>query len=314
MQCKEKSTGKNLNFAEKAKSMKGGSSGVKTGILEKLGSAVKVLGNPKGVFDTSTDFFPSEKSTLNMVAQKRVAVHLPTVSLDFIKDIKNAAQVTVNDVMLAAISGTIRRFGIIKGSTPFELANVLNRALLPVALPRPPEELENSRTGLRNKWAFASVRMPVGENTGIARLKACNASTTELKQSSVVGVQFYIQTYILPLLPSFLRKQTAYELFQRHSMVFSNLPGSDQPMTIAGKEMIGLQVIFPNLLPQCLLISYNQQIFANLCVDPKIINSTDADVLKQAYIDELQDMASSLGVKRNDLRRECHQLLSPVSA
>ena len=248
-----------------------------------------------------------------MVAQKRVAVHLPTVSLDFIKDIKNAAKVTINDVMLAAISGTIRRFAMSKGSSSSDLSSAFNRALLPVALPRPPEELENGTTGLRNKWAFASVRMPVEAINGVDRLKACNATTTDLKNSSIVGVQFYIQTYILPFLPGFLRKQTAYELFQRHSMVFSNLPGETQPMTIGGEELLGLQVIFPNLLPQCLLISYNQQIFANLCVNPDYVSGPEAEILKKAYMEELREMASLLGVTSTSITTSCQQLLSSVS-
>lgn len=308
---KEKGTGAAWSFAEKAKSMKGGSSGEKTGVFEKLGSAAKVLGNPKGAFDTSTAFFPSDKNTLTMASQRRVAVHLPTVTLDFVKDIKNAANVTVNDVMLAVISGTIRRFSLKNGSAASELASACNRALLPVALPRPPEELESGSAGLRNKWAFASVKMPVEESTGIGRLASCNAATKELKQSSIVGVQYYIQTHVLPFLPAFLRQQTAYELFQRHSMVFSNLPGDDKPMTLAGEEMLGLQVVFPNLLPQCLLISYNGQMFANLCVNPDLVNPEGVKTLQGAYLEEFTEMADSLGVSRSAMMGQ-HQLLSAV--
>ena len=94
-------------------------------------------------------------------------------------------------------------------------------------------------------------------------------------------------------------------------MVFSNLPGDDKPVTIAGEEMLGLQVIFPNLLPQCLLISYNGQVFANLCVNPDHVDEQGVKMLQEAYIAELREVAESLGVSHSAMMGQ-HQLLSAV--
>ena len=44
-----------------------------------------------------------------------------------------------------------------------------------------------------------------------------------LKASPVVAVQYWVQSVLLPLLPTWLGQKTAYDIFSRHSTVFSNL-------------------------------------------------------------------------------------------
>ena len=293
-------TGNKINLTEKASSMKGGSSGKETGALEKLACMFKVLGNPASAFDTPTKFFPADKTTLQMKGTRRVTVHLPTVKLSFVKDIKNAAKVTVNDVMMTAIGGAIHRYCEKKGTSADELRQVTNRALLPVALPRAGSDLKDPAQCMRNKWAFASLELPVSGSTSKERLEQCSKATQALKATSMVGVQFYIQTYVLPYLPAFLRQKTAYDLFSRHSMVFSNLPGEEIEVSIGGETMKGLQVVFPNLLPQVLLISYHEQVFANMCIDPALVDEEGQQELKQCYLEELRGMAKAYGVSAAD--------------
>ena len=63
-----------------------------------------------------------------------------------------------------------------------------------------------------------------------------------IKKSPIAFVQLWIQSNLLPLLPKFLQQNTALDLFKRHSMVFSNVPGPDKATFFAGEKIVGMQV------------------------------------------------------------------------
>lgn len=70
----------------------------------------------------------------------RETVIFPTLKLDFIKQIKNSANVTINDVLLGATTGAIKRYCIVKKDPLFDTnsrgyGKVQLRSLLPVAFP-----------------------------------------------------------------------------------------------------------------------------------------------------------------------------------
>lgn len=58
--------------------------------------------------------------------------------------------------------------------------------------------------------------------------------------------------------------------------------------------MLGLQVIFPNLIPQVLIVSYANGVFCNMSVDPDLVD--ECDKLPQLFLDELAEVAKSYGV------------------
>jgi len=59
-----------------------------------------------------------------------------------------------------------------------------------------------------------------------------------------------VQNHVLALAPDFLVKKTAHDVFSRHTMVFSNLPGPTEDLVFCGETVTGMQIIFPNLIPQ----------------------------------------------------------------
>ena len=140
--------------------------------------------------------------------------------------------------------------------------------------------------------------MPLGAGSAKDRLKACNKSTTQLKSTSLVGMQYWIQSNILPLLPSFLAQKTAHDVFSRHSMVFSNLPGPEEQVSLGSKKLLGLHAIFPNILPQVLLLSYHGGIFLNMSLDGNLVK--DVDLLRDCYLQELREMAGDFDIDCSD--------------
>ncbi len=244
-----------------AKHMSGGKGG--SGVADRpslfslASSLLSVLGQAASAFDDPTALDPSDKASLSYSGRRRTIV-MPTVRLDFVKALKNAAGCTVNDVMVAAYAGAVRRYThALRPSLMHE--HMRHRLLMPVAFPRP---VEDPAQAMRNKWAFASLSAPVGESGALARIAAVRESTRLLKASPIVGVQFWVQTSLLPLLPAWLAQKTAFDLFSRHSAVFSNVPGPAEPVAVAGcaEPLLGFQIVFPNLLPQvrCLLPRSNE--------------------------------------------------------
>ena len=45
------------------------------------------------------------------------------------------------------------------------------------------------------------------------------------------------------------------------------------PVLAAGKEIVGLQMVFPNILPQVGILSYNGMCHANMVLDEEVVTS-----------------------------------------
>lgn len=268
----------------------------------------KILALPIGSYDTDISFSSPTKKTMKMSKNLKNVI-FPTVRFDFIKNLKNKAGVTVNDILYTATGGAIRRYCEKKGEKSDKqfASEVLSRCLMPVAFPRPAEERSDMTTALRNKFAFMSVPIPLNGTSSKERLVNCNKVTMELKSSPMAFVQYWIQTTLLPLMPKAMGQQTAYDLFSRHSMVFSNIPGIDNIPSFCDENVRGVQIIFPNLLPQVILITFGKQVFYNMVVDLDVVK--DPECLKQGFIEELKALADAYGVEHTD-----EVMLSPMSA
>lgn len=272
-------------------------------------SVFAVLSLAASNYDSNILFTSPNKR--NLVMSSRKNIFFPTVKLDFIKEIKTKANVSVNDVIFTAMSGAIMKYCKSKNDPLFSNSNVkerqiVNRALIPLAFPRSKAEMDSYDKALKNKWAFISVQMPLSEPTAKQRLMSCNKTTNELKTSPMPLVQYWIQNYVIPHLPSFIGKQASIDLFSRHSIVFSNLPGFENLITFGEDEnikdetqspftVLGCQIIFNNILPQVILISYHGAVFCCMNLDSDLFVDGDT-LLPKFYLEELKDLASEFGI------------------
>jgi hypothetical protein len=288
-------------------------------ILKFLRSLWKVLMLANSFYDTNTTFCPDHNSA-KVMPKKCVNIELPVFQLDFIKEIKNRAGVTVNDVLLAATSGMIRRFSELNDDPnvvnvpKMQLSKLRTRALVPVAFPRPKKDLQSPATALRNLWSFISVPLVIREQNAKERLQNCAKNTRRLKKSPQAIIQLVLQNKVLPLLPYFITRKIAFDVFARHSIVFSNLPGPAAAIKLAGETVLGFQLGFANLLPQVIIISYNNGVFFNLCMDEEILGKSKLPegkegqemdknrkaILQKLFIEEMKELAIDYGVSTRD--------------
>ena len=182
---------------------------------------------PNTKHDSNICFTDQDKKNMVMGKMRRTVL-FPTLKLAFLKALKNSAGVTINDVMLALTTGTIRRYCLQMNDPLLDSSSRIpmqNRVLMPVAFPRPISDTNSSSNAMRNLWSFVSAELPLTSTSPKERLELCAKETVALKASPMAAIQLWLQNNIVCHMPQFMQRQLAYDVFTRHSMVFSNLPG-----------------------------------------------------------------------------------------
>ncbi len=266
-------------------------------IVKMLSAIGKVLYVGISPYDSDISFTSKDKPNLKMTSTRK-SVFFPTVKLEFLKKLKNAAGCTLNDILLSATSGAIRKYSEYRGDD-LSSKRIHNRALVPLAFFRPIKDLQSPHRAMSNKFAFLSVDLPMKSRNAADRVKECNVTMNALKTSPVALVQLWVQSYVLSLLPLSIQRKLAHDAFSRHTMVFSNVPGPSKVITLGGEPVVGMQVIFPNLLPQVILISYSGSVFMNMVLDDALV--TDFEKLCDFYLEELKELAKKYGIEDSDL-------------
>jgi hypothetical protein len=269
-------------------------------ILEVLLSTVKVLSMPSSTYDHPTVF--SKGYNKGMIhSQNRELVRFMDTPLDFVKEIKNAANVTINDVLYTCLSQAIHEY-LVNEKCPVLVqhgSKLQCRALMPVAFPRSPEEMQDKEETLRNKWCFVESDLFVGHKDIAERLKLVNSHMMALKTSPLAMVQLKIQNSLPLVLPMGFNRQVVFDTMSKRSVVFSNVPGPTKPCLFAGKEAVGVQMFFSNLIPQVGFISYRGEIFGNICVDPEEVPNCQS--LSIFYSRALVQLAGRMNVHVPDV-------------
>jgi len=152
--------------------------------------------------------------------------------LDDVKTIKRALGGTVNDVVLACITGGFRRLLIGRG----ESVQRPVRTLVPVSVRAP------SQHGVYdNRVSAIFAELPVGIPDPIQRLRAITAQMADLKQSkeALAGEALTELGGFAPPMLLALGERLATRVPQ-HSIntVTTNVPGPQQPLYAAGRRML----------------------------------------------------------------------------
>ncbi|CAM9188554.1 unnamed protein product [Ectocarpus sp. 12 AP-2014] len=226
---------------------------------------------------------------------RRRTVLLPDIPLTLVKKMKDVSGTTVNDVVMTIIGGCIRRYSLANGDAAGNSIGgpgFRSRALIPVALPR-----SSSPSGaiLCNKWAFVSMNLSMDEADAATRLQELKATTTAIKTSPTPGLQYLMQSHIMPHLPLWLCREMVHGALATHTVTVSNVPGPQEPVRLAGVGMKRIHFAFSNIMPQVGVVSLDGKISINFVVDP--ISVPDSFSLSAHFLDELEALAAGLGVE-----------------
>ncbi|RFF28722.1 wax ester/triacylglycerol synthase family O-acyltransferase [Wenzhouxiangella sp. 15181] len=196
--------------------------------------------------------------------RKNVAWAEP-IDLEEVKAVGKALGCTVNDVLIAVMSGALHRYMVECGDDPSE---VTMRATVPVNL-RP---LEHARE-LGNHFGLVFLELPVAEDNPLARVYRVADLMHELKNSRQAMMSLGLLA-ALGMGPASLQKP-ALDLFSRKaSSVLTNVPGPQAPLYMAGARIREMMVWVPqngSVGMGISIISYNGKVFSGLITDNKLV-------------------------------------------
>jgi hypothetical protein len=188
-----------------------------------LKAVAKVLSMPSSKYDDDTVFSRSFHNKM-VHSQERDLVLFHSMPLEFVKDLKNAANVTINDVLYTCVSEAIHQY-LVEAECPVleEKGSELQcRALIPVAFPRSPEILGDPEETLRNRWTFVSADLGIQFKDIMERLEYVHGHLKEIKHSPVAPVALKIQNTLPAFLPTSVNQQVIFDTFSRHSQESKN--------------------------------------------------------------------------------------------
>lgn len=165
-----------------------------------------------------------------------------TVELDATKALKHAFGATVNDVILACITGALRRFVARRGIDPDGLANV--RAMVPVS--RHARD-EHSTSG--NRVTLLLVPLPVAERDPVTVVDRIARTTAGLKRRDVAGAGDVLCAVSDLTWSGVLANVFRVALWRRaFNLIVTNVPGPPLPLYLLDARITRLVPIV-NLWP-----------------------------------------------------------------
>ena len=210
--------------------------------------------------------------------------------LDEFKEVKNAFDATVNDVVLAAVAGALGRY-MRMGGHPTDGLEL--RAMVPVSIRASVE-----RGALGNRVTAMWAPLPVGIVDPVERLLKISAAMERLKDSGqAVGAHVLTElTGFAP--PTILAQAARLQAHQRlFNLVVTNVPGPQFPLYVLGRELEAIYPMVPlaeNTALGIAIMSYNGQLNFGLIGDYDALANLEAlaDELR-ASIEELVAAARS---------------------
>jgi WS/DGAT/MGAT family acyltransferase len=212
------------------------------------------------------------------------------VSLGDIKAIKNSLGGTVNDVVLATVTGALRRHLLARGVSTQDLTL---RAMVPVSVR---SDLEQGALG--NRVAAIMAPLPVWCENPAVRLDVVSDAMRDLKSSGqAVGAE--ILTRIGGFAPPTIMAQAARIGARQRAfnLVVTNVPGPQFPLYVEGRKLLDVFPMVPLAMNQRLgiaLMSYNGAINFGLIGD--FDSMPDLEDVAHHLAGSLEELAETAGV------------------
>ena len=173
---------------------------------------------------------PSDSSILHGpdLSGDRLVAWSNGIRLDFIKKMKNAAGMTVNDVLMASLAGAFRDYFKAHAS------NIPQGILcsIPVDLRAP-----GSKLVLDNQFAVVFLTLPTDTDDVIETLKETKQRMDFMKVSGEPIVNALSLRYCMARLPNWVTRPMFDMLSDKCTMVLSNVPGPEEKLVLAGKPI-----------------------------------------------------------------------------
>ncbi|HUI47755.1 MAG TPA: WS/DGAT domain-containing protein, partial [Acidimicrobiia bacterium] len=178
------------------------------------------------------------RTSLNVRTGRHRRFAVARVPLPDVIEIRRQLGGTVNDVLLAGVSGGLRRLFLHRADATEDLHL---RVLCPVSV-----RADEQRGSLGNKVSAMFVNLPVDNRPALERLSAITAQTADLKERrQAVGAEMLLgmTDYVAPTLMSLAARAVHRQPF--FNLIVTNVPGPQIPLYMMGARLLEAFPIVP---------------------------------------------------------------------
>jgi diacylglycerol O-acyltransferase len=260
------------------------------GVAIAVGDAVGGVGGALGELaeDALRGGRPPSRSPLAGPLSEQRRVALVSAPLGDLKVLQKEHDHTVNDVVLAVVTGALRSWLLTRGEAIGPSSSLT--ALVPMSVTDEAAE----PTSLGSTVAPHTQRLPIGEPNPLMRLHQVAYGTRAHKETGrSVAARFLadIAGFAPPTLHVLGARAAAGVVRRPHDLVITNVPGPQHPLYAAGARMVASYPVLPLTTGHQLAVgvtSYDGDVFFGLTGDRDGLN--DLDVLAQCLSDELEEL------------------------
>jgi len=264
----------------------------RTAAVDVRATAGKVLSVAGGVLAQARMMArPAPASPLNAVIGEQRRFGMAATDLDDYKRVRKSHGGTVNDVVLATVSGALRNWLLTRGEAVTATTTI--RAMVPVSV-----RADQHKGELGNRVSSYFVDLPVGEGSAVMRLHQVSFAMRAHKESgSAVGADALVQLsgFAPPTIHSLGARVASGFTRRLFNLVVTNVPGPQFPLYAAGSRMLSVYPVVPLAKGQAVsigLTSYDGGVYYGLNADRDAM--PDIDVLASCLRDSLAELVGTV--------------------
>jgi WS/DGAT/MGAT family acyltransferase len=263
-------------------------------------SLLRTLTNPRALLGRARDALAAAGSLTPMVFEPISELpfngHLTdarrivwaSFELDDFLAMRGADGCKVNDVVLAVITGALRRYVQARGVDP---AGLRVRTLVPVSVRRPEDHMS-----LGNLVSSMFPTLPIGIADPVDRLHALAAEMRSLKEKGQAQASGLVMS-LLGAMPAPVGALLGRLLPERAiiSTVCTNVPGPREVCHIAGRRIVEIHPMIPlfqNMGIEFAILSYAGQLSIAAAVEPNLV--PDADTIPEHLVAAADELRAAL--------------------
>jgi len=195
---------------------------------------------------------------------RRVAWGEP-LSLEQVKAIAHSHDATVNDVLLAALSGGLRHYLRNRGAPAREIQAMVPFNLRPLDQPVPRD--------LGNKFGLVFLPLPVGVSGSYRRLTEVHKRMTEIKEGRDGPISYALLS-ATGLTPEPVERKIIDLFTGKGTAIVTNVPGPSEAVYLAGTPVRSVLVWAPtsgHIGMSVSIFSYRREVTVGLMVDAALV-------------------------------------------
>ena len=196
------------------------------------------------------------------------------LALEEVKAIAHAQGATVNDVLLAAVSGALRGYLIARGEEPHEIRTMVPYNLRPAGEPVPRE--------LGNRFGLVFLTLPVDRSSRRERLHELKLRMDEIKHSPEGPVSYAVLEAV-GLTPPAIESRIVDIFTAKATAVMTNVPGPRETVYLAGTPLRAVLVWAPtagSVGMSVSIFSYRGEVSVGLLVHARLVPDPQSIIVR----------------------------------